>query len=302
MRYAYVLSALFFATHTFAFSIPQPDGFVTDSANVLTAQQERSLEIDLQNYRGETSNEIAVLIVPSLDGEDIADTAVQVGREWGVGSKDNENGILLLIAVEDRQVFIAVGYGLEGAVPDLAAKQIIEREITPQFKEGKYFEGIEAGIAALKAQIGGEYTAANSTDTEVSDMLVAAAIPLVFIAVFVLFMLYKFFIGMLVTISPSASWWEGAFLGGMFGFFFGGVMGLIGLAFVGGFIDFLVSTIFAKSQRYRTFIEKAKKKMKTKKGGWFIGGGKGGGGGFGGGGGGGFGGGSFGGGGAGGRW
>lgn len=296
------------ASNVYAFDIPPADGFVTDVAGVLSASQEQALEINLQNYKGETSNEIGIFIINSLEGEAISELAVEVGREWGVGSKENDNGILLLIAIEDRELFIATGYGLEGAVPDLAAKQIIDDEIVPQFKGGDYNAGIEAGIFALKQQIGGEYEGKGVLQ-ELNleyDLPWPFAIIIFAVGFFIFFAFFQFFVGILVTLSPSRSWWEGVFLGGMFGFFFAGLGGMLSLALLGGITDFFASLIFAKSKRYQKFIKKQKKNMKNKKGMWFIGGGRGGrggrGGGGSGGGGGGFSGGSFGGGGAGGSW
>lgn len=283
----------------YAFDIPQPDGFVTDSAEVLSAEHERMLEINLQNYRGETSNEIAVFIFTSLEGEAIGDLAVEVGREWGVGSKENNNGILLLVAVEDRELFIATGYGLEGAVPDLAAKQIIDNEIVPYFREGDYMGGIESGIAALKLQIGGEYNSVEADQWSASSMPQGLWIFIFILAFFIFFMFYQFFVGVLITISPSRSWWEGGFLGGMFGFFFLGVTGLIVLGLIGALTDFMASMLYLKHKPFREFLKKQKKKRKNGEGIWVIGGGGGRGGSSGGGG---FSGGGFGGGGAGGGW
>lgn len=296
--------AFIFAPNVYAFDVPQPDGFVTDTAGVLSADEERSLEIDLQNYRGETSNEIAVFIFPSLEGEAIADLAVEVGREWGVGSAQRDNGLLLLISVEDRKLFIATGYGLEGAVPDLAAKQIIDREIVPEFKAGSYYGGITAGVEALKLQIGGEYNNGEADRWSASSNKNIPSVFWIFIAVilfFVFFMFYQFFIGVLITISPSRSWWEGGFLGAMFGFFFAGVIGMVVLASIGIATDFAASMLYLKYKPFREFLQKQKKKRKNKEGIWFIGGGGSGRGGSSGGGGG-FGGGGFGGGGAGGSW
>ena len=299
MRFLFLALALTLTPSAYAFDVPSPDGFVTDQASILSADEERSLEIELQNYRGETSNEIAVLIINTLGGEAIADVAVEIGREWGVGSKDNDNGIILLIAIEDRKLFIATGYGLEGAVPDLAAKQIIDREITPEFKSGDYYGGITAGIAALKAQIGGEYEV---SDTSMSVGVITKELWIIFsiFGFFFFFVIYQLIIGVLITISPSRSWWEGGFLGGMFGFFFGGFTGMLVLAVIGITTDYLASMLYLKYKPFREFLKKQKKKMKNKEGVWFIGGGGGGSGGSGGGGG--FSGGSFGGGGAGGSW
>lgn len=294
-----------------AFAVPSPEGFVLDQVGVLSTEQEQQLETELQQYKIQTTNEIGVLVIASLQGEVIANLAVEVGRSWGIGSKQRDNGILLLVAIEDRELFIATGYGMEGAVPDLAAKRIIDDVIVPLFKQGNYPAGISAGIAALQERIGGEYTAvsqfAGGTSNallSVSDVAGAASglpwpIILLGIAIgcFILFCFSRFVLGFLVTLSPSRSWWEGVFIGGMFGFFFLGFSGLLVAGVLGGLIDFFVSLLFVKSKRYQTFIKKQKKNMKNAEGMWIgTGGGRGGGGG-------GFsGGGGFGGGGAGGGW
>ena len=284
--------------NAYAFAIPQADGFVLDAAGILSEGEENSLEIDLQNYQEETSNEIAILIVNTLDGEAIADVAVDVGREWGVGSQENDNGIILLIAIEDRKLFMATGYGLEGAVPDLAAKQIIDNEITPYFTSDDYSAGIEAGVDALKLQIGGEYEA--PVELALSGIPKEAWVFIAIVVFFLFFIVYQFFIGMLITISPSRSWWEGGFLGGMFGFFFGGFIGLLVLGAIGVLTDYAASMLYLKYKPFRDFLKKQKKKRKNGEGVWIIGGGGGSGGSSSGGSS--FGGGSFGGGGAGGSW
>ncbi len=300
---ALLLTAAFCASTTYAYSVPDANGYVTDMPSVLTAEEEKSLEFDLQNYRGQTSNEIAVLILDALQGEDISDVAVEVGRAWGVGSKEHDNGVLLLIAIEDRKMFMAVGYGLEGALPDLAAKSIIENEITPHFKSGDYYEGILAGVGAIKAQIAGEYTAPQDEDLQFNNFEAGWFVVIIlFISFLVFFVFYQFVVGFLVTIAPSKSWWEGAFLGGLFGFFFGGFAGLIVVSIIGAITDLIASSLYVHNSLFRTFLQRMKKKYgKGGIGGWFIGGGRGGSGGSSGGGGG-FGGGSFGGGGAGGSW
>ena len=183
-----------------AFSVPPNDGFITDTIPILDAQQDMSLEQMLEQYRSETSNEIAVLIIRTLEGEEIADVAVEVGRKWGIGTQENNNGILMLIAYEDRRVFIATGYGLEGAVPDIVAAGIVETDIAPVFRDGDYYGGIRAGVEALQKHIGGEYTAERySSGSEDGGGLGQ-------------FLFFLLFIGLdfLVAIfGRSQSWWLG---------------------------------------------------------------------------------------------
>lgn len=265
-----------------AFEVPPNDGFVTDTADMFTAEGKAAIERKLTDYRQATSNEIAVVTVPSLDGEAIEEVGLQIARKWGVGSEKN-NGILILVAYQEREVRFDVGYGLEGAVPDIVAKGIIDEDIVPHFRDGDYSGGVVASIDSLQKHIGGEYTA--DRYAEPSD----SGFPPVLL--FVGFIALQWLIAVL---GRTKSWW----LGGVFG----GIAGL-GLAIayawwlsipilvvLGLFLDFVVSRNF-------------KRRGTTK---WWAGGGWGPGGGFGSGGGGGgfggFGGGSFGGGGASGRW
>jgi len=273
-------ASLLVAAQVYAFEIPPNDGFVTDSAQVLTSSEEETIENILKAYRQETSNEIAILIVDSMEGEVIADTAFEVGRTWGVGTEENNNGILILIAYSDRELFIATGYGLEGAVPDIVAKGIIDLDIVPHFRDGNYADGILAGVDSLKKHIGGEYTAERYSSGGGANIDYAWLF-------FMIFVLLQWFIAIL---ARTKSWW----LGGVFGAVAGVILVLLFswwltiplLAAIGLLLDYVVSKNYKKSRGNAA---------------WWAGGGWGGGG-RGGGGFGGFGGGSFGGGGAGGGW
>ncbi len=270
---------LTFTGTAFAFEVPPNDGYVTDIANVLSPDQESALESDLTAYQNETSNEIAILIVETLEGESIADAAVEIGRKWGVGQADFNNGIMIVIAYADRKLFIATGYGMEGAVPDIVAKGIIDEDITPYFKQGKYFEGISAGISALKKHIGGEYTAERFKKKK-SDSSGAAWI------FFVCFILLQW---LSAIFARTKSWWLGGIVGSVAGIIlvmiYSWWISIPILALIGFLLDYAVS------QNYKKNRGKAS---------WWAGGGGGRGGssgGFGG-----FSGGSFGGGGSGGGW
>lgn len=264
-----------------ALDIPPNDGFVTDVTAVLTADQEQSLETSLDLYRAETSNEIAVLIVRSLSGADLAQTAVDAGRSWGVGTSENSNGILMLIALEDRELTIQVGYGLEGALPDIVTKGIIDEDILPSFREGNYYEGIEAGLSAIQKHIAGEYTAERYT---------ASGSDGIFPFFLVFFLVVLNFLS--AWLARSKEFWAGGVVGAFFGVLlivlYGWWLAIIFFVLLGAGFDFWVSR-FPQARRRRGG------------GSWGgfggSGGGSGGGGGFGG-----FGGGSFGGGGASGKW
>ena len=142
---------------------PNPPKLVNDFANILTADQRQTLETKLYRFDDSTSNQIIVVIVPRLDGRDVADAAIEMGRSWGVGGKKNNNGVVLLISVEDRKLNISPGYGLEKALPDLICQQIIKNVIVPNFKGNDYYRGVEEGTDAIIKATKGEYKApANS--------------------------------------------------------------------------------------------------------------------------------------------
>lgn len=136
---------------------PNPATLVTDAAGVLSAEQKQALENKLVAIDDSSSNQIAVVIIPSLDGYPKEEYATKLFREWGIGNKKTNNGILLLIAINDRQIRIEVGYGLEGAIPDISALNIIDNDIKPAFKAGNYYEGIDQATDNIAKAAVGEY-------------------------------------------------------------------------------------------------------------------------------------------------
>jgi uncharacterized protein len=138
---------------------PAPARLVVDYTNTLAPDQKEALENKLVSFDDSTSNQIAVVIIETTGDYDISDYAVALGRAWGIGNKETNNGILLLVAKNDRKMWIATGYGLEGALPDATAKDIIESEIKPNFKENDFYRGLDQGTDAIIAATKGEYTA-----------------------------------------------------------------------------------------------------------------------------------------------
>ncbi len=136
---------------------PNPPRLVNDYTGTLTELQRESLEQKLVGYDDTTSNQIVVVIVKSLNDYEPYEFATALGRKWGVGNKEFNNGVVFLIAKDDRKVFIAPGYGLEGALPDITCKQIIENEILPNFRGNDYYRGIDAGTSAIMQAAAGEY-------------------------------------------------------------------------------------------------------------------------------------------------
>jgi len=140
-------------------SKPVPPKLVNDFANQLNATEEAQLEQKLVAYNDSTSSQIVIVVVPTTGEYPIADYAFKIGREWGVGQKDKDNGIVLLWASTDRKVYISTGYGMEGAIPDAVAKRIISQVITPRFKNAMYYQGLSEGVDMIFKYATGEYKA-----------------------------------------------------------------------------------------------------------------------------------------------
>ena len=131
---------------------------VHDEAHVLTQPAIDKLEQQLIAYQDSTSNEIAVLIIPTLEGDALEDYSLRVVEKWQLGKKNKDNGVLLLIVVDEHKIRIETGYGLEGVLTDAKASRIIRNEIAPPFRQNQYDEGVVAGINAIVKAIGGEYS------------------------------------------------------------------------------------------------------------------------------------------------
>ncbi len=157
-RYFLLFSLLALSFVTFAQDFPtQSAKLVNDYTNTLTAGQIAQLENKLVAFDDSTSNQIAVVIMKSVGDYDINEYALELGRKWGVGGKEKNNGVILLVALGDRKLSIQTGYGLEGALPDIYTKRIIENDIKPFFKSGDYYSGIESGTNAIISLVKGEY-------------------------------------------------------------------------------------------------------------------------------------------------
>lgn len=130
---------------------------VTDEAGVLSPEFTQRLEGALKAFEDTTSNQIAVLLIPTLGGAIMEEYTIKVVEEWKLGRADFDNGALLFVAVKDRKLRIEVGHGLEGVLTDVVSSQIIRHEITPHFRQSDYEGGIAAGVLAMTQAIGGEY-------------------------------------------------------------------------------------------------------------------------------------------------
>ncbi len=136
--------------------VPQLRARVTDLTSTLSADERAALEQKLAAIEARKGSQVAVLLVPTTQPETVEQYAIRVFDQWKLGRKGVDDGVLLLVAKNDRKLRIEVGRGLEGAIPDAFAKRIIEEEITPQFKQGNFAGGIEAGVARITKLIDGE--------------------------------------------------------------------------------------------------------------------------------------------------
>jgi uncharacterized protein len=143
---------------------PAPKAYFNDYAGVVSAGTVATLNQTLESFERETSSQILVVIFPKMQSDSsIEDYTVRVAQSWHAGQKGKDNGAVLFVFIENRTMYLQVGYGLEGALPDFTAKQIIENEIKPRFRANDYDGGMKAGVAAILAATKGEYRGTGQT-------------------------------------------------------------------------------------------------------------------------------------------
>lgn len=166
----------------FAQDLPEKTkNLVNDFSGTLRQDEIQTLENKLVSFNDSTSTQIAVVLIPSLEGYEIADYAYKLAEKWGIGSKDKNNGVLVLIAIQDRKARIEIGYGLEGVLPDAICRRIIENEMKPSFKQGNFLEGLDLATDAIIKFSRGEYTADNYEKKKSNSLLLLALVFLIFI-------------------------------------------------------------------------------------------------------------------------
>lgn len=154
---AFVLMMLLLAVPAAALEVPKLTGRVVDNAGMLSPEAESKLSAALGELENTDSTQVAVLTVPSLEGDSIEDFGIRVAEAWQIGQKGKDNGVILIVSKEDRKVRIEVGYGLEGSLTDVLAGTIIDNEITPRFKAGDFDGGIMAGVVSIYQAVQGQY-------------------------------------------------------------------------------------------------------------------------------------------------
>jgi uncharacterized protein len=159
LKAAVVCAALGFTGLAAAPAVPELKGRVNDYGGLIAAETEKQIEARLKELEEKDSTQVVVLTVPSLQGESIEDFSMRVVERWRIGRKGFDNGVLLLVARDDRKVRIEVGYGLEGRLTDLTAGRIIRNRIVPEFRAGRFDRGIANGVAAVAEVVRGEFQA-----------------------------------------------------------------------------------------------------------------------------------------------
>lgn len=137
----------------------RPARAVNDFAGLLSSEQQAQLEQKLRNYNDSTSSALVIVTVNSLEGMDVAQYTTELAQRWGVGREDVDNGLVILVGEQEKQINISTGYGLEGAVPDALAKRIIEQQMKPRFRQGDFYGGLNAATDTIMKLASGEYTA-----------------------------------------------------------------------------------------------------------------------------------------------
>ncbi|MGQ0749846.1 MAG: TPM domain-containing protein [Betaproteobacteria bacterium] len=251
--------------------IPYLSGRVVDDAEILSSAARSRLTTVLREHEQRTTNQIAVLTVPTIQGESIEEYALAVFERWKLGQRGKDNGVLVVVVPQDRRMRIEVGYGLEGTLTDLAAARIVRNIMTPRFKENDFDRGVEEGVTAVVAQLEGRASpsalagdAASSDSTSGSSGLQVPDLPLterILFGAFIFGIIGLFTI--IGVVTPGMGWFLYLFLIPFWAMFPIVVVGTEGaLVLLGCYlVGFpLAKLIFARSKWY----EKAKNDLTTK--------------------------------------
>jgi uncharacterized protein len=193
-RYSLILLLLLFSVGNIAAQgdfpeVPNPPRLVNDFTNTLSSSEVSNLESKLVAYNDSTSTQVTIVMIRSVGQYDISDYTFQLGEKWGIGQAKLDNGVLILAAMEDRKVFIATGYGMEGVLPDVLAKRIVDQLIVPNFKMEAYYAGLDKATDMIFKLASGEYEAEKMTST--GEYGGAIVFFLIFILIFVILPLIK---------------------------------------------------------------------------------------------------------------
>ncbi len=241
----FMLAGFSVKTNAQYLNLPSPTGYVNDFANVLSKDVVLDLENDLSSFEQETGHEIAMVTVESLQDTTIEEFAVELFEKWGIGKKNHDNGLLLLVAPNERKLRIEVGYGLEGVMPDITASYIIDEIIVPEFKIDNYEQGIINGLGEIEKVLKGEVIDYNLGNSDEFGSGFAVFGFLVFAIAIGFIFLTSFGLGL------TKHWWPGGVVMGGGATFFAWIAGFLaspnffyylgGSILVGFFIDYILS-------------------------------------------------------------
>lgn len=224
-----IVALLFFILVPFVFAknYPQHKGYVNDFADVLSQEYEAQLETKLREYEEKTTIEIAVVTVKSLNGESVEEYTINLAEEWKVGKAKEDNGVIFLTAINDRKTRIEVGYGNEEKLTDIESGRILDN-ITPYYKEGKYEEGIGAGVNGIVEQLSNDQildgvatASAETTNVDGNGLILLILLLILGVPLFLILLAYSPY----TEFGGSGAWGIGSSSGGSSGDGFGGFGG-----------------------------------------------------------------------------
>ena len=236
---------LFFVVTAYGQEVPFLGGRVNDYAGILSSETVSDLNSMLKSFEDSTSNQVVVLTISSLNGENLEEYSIKVAQTWKLGQKGKDNGVLLLVAKDDRKIRIEVGYGLEGTLTDALCSSIIQREILPKFRNKDYDNGVTAGVVSILGAINGTFTPEQSSSENMGfpEVLIFLGIFTVVVGMFTFVALFtKGFMSWFLYVFLIPFWMAFPYAA------IGGTIGL--LPFLIYFIGFPVAkTWLAKSSR-----------------------------------------------------
>ena len=242
IRLFLLICSLFLAPPVWGQNLPAYSNYVNDYADLLPADVESALNQKLADFTTKTGNQLAVAIVNSLNGLTVEDYAVRLFENWGIGQKNKDNGLLLLVSKDDRKVKIEVGYGLEGTLPDGLVGRLLDTEFVPEFKKGNYQAGITNTVDKLISYLSDP--SAIPTDippvSPSSKNILGAILFFLFTGLPIYFLSY---------LSRSKEIYTGAIVGAILGFILGQVLGAIGFGLFGLLLDYFLSRNYQRAQK-----------------------------------------------------
>ena len=250
-----------------ALSFPNPQGYVSDFAGLLLPDTRATLEADLAQLEKDTTAQVAVVTITSLDGDTIEDYAVNLFEAWGIGQKSQDNGVLFIIALVEHKARIEVGYGLEAIITDGRAGRILDDKVIPEFKNGGYSTGILQGAAAIEDYIRGGTTPGPLEDNPMRTLLGDNTTLMVWLGIITIYLMG--FMARSKSIWLGGIW--GVIVGIILGVTLGSVVAIIILPIVSGALGALLD--FILSRNYKARASSGKPTSWFASGGGFSGGG-----------------------------